>query len=208
MIGALDPQTWWWLSRASGMVAGILLVLSVIWGVLLATRALRAIDRPAWLLAIHRWFSALTCVGVAVHVAALVADNYVHFGWSEVLVPWGSPHWKNTPVALGVIAMYLLIAVEASSLAMHRIPKRWWRMIHLTSYAAVWLGLIHGALAGTDASSRPYVLVALALVIAVVSATLVRVSIGTARQQRAAAPPTGARTTAPRPVESRSSSAG
>ena len=186
MTAALNPQTWWWLTRATGIVGAALLVLSMVWGVLLATRALRAIDRPAWLLAMHRWFSAMACIAVAVHVGALVADNYVHFGWVEVLVPWGSPAWNNSAVALGVVAMYLLIAVQVSSMMMRRIPRRWWRMIHLTSYGAVWLGVVHGAWAGTDASTRPYVIGALGLISAAIAAVIVRIVVGTTRSQRAA----------------------
>ncbi|NBO68212.1 MAG: hypothetical protein EBV40_05220 [Actinobacteria bacterium] len=39
------PQFWWFLSRASGIVAWALLTGSVLWGILLATRVLKAIDR-------------------------------------------------------------------------------------------------------------------------------------------------------------------
>lgn len=181
---AVHPQFWWWVSRATGMVATILLVVSLVWGVLLATRALRQIDRPAWLLATHRWFSALACIGIALHVAGLVADNYVHFGWREILVPWGSS-WKNTPVALGVIAFYLIAAVQVTSLLMKRLPKRFWRLVHMTSYVAVWLGVVHGALAGTDATNRIYQLVALLLSVAAAVAAGARVIVGSTRAQRA-----------------------
>lgn len=186
MIAALHPQLWWWVSRATGMVATVLLVLSLVWGVLLATRALRQIDRPAWLLAMHRWFSALACIGIAIHLAALVADNYVHFSWRELFVPGGSS-WKRTPVTLGVIALYIVAAVQVTSLFMRRLPKRFWRLVHLTSYVAVWLSVVHGAMAGTDASNRVYQIVALALTVAAVVAAGTRAMIGTSRGQRARA---------------------
>ena len=44
----MNPQLWWYFARASGMVAAILLVASLVWGVLMATRALRPVDKPAW----------------------------------------------------------------------------------------------------------------------------------------------------------------
>ncbi len=109
----------------------------MIWGVLLATRALKPMDRPAWLLAMHRWFSALACIGVVVHVLALVADNYVYFGWREVFIPQASG-WKRGAVTLGVIAMYLLIAVQGTSLIMKQLPRRLWKFVHYFSYVAVW----------------------------------------------------------------------
>lgn len=175
----------WWISRASGMVASMLLIASVVWGVLLATRALKPIDRPAWLLAMHRWFSALACIGILIHVLALVADNYVYFGWKEIFLPQTSG-WKRTPVTLGVIAMYLLIAVQGTSLFMKKLPRPLWKFVHYFSYAAVWLGVVHAALAGTDVSNRVYQAVALLLTITAVTAAVIRVVIGTQRSQVAA----------------------
>ncbi|MEQ1874372.1 MAG: ferric reductase-like transmembrane domain-containing protein [Ilumatobacteraceae bacterium] len=180
----MHPQLMWWLSRAAGMVASILLIASVVWGVLLATRALKPVDRPAWLLAMHRWLSALACIAVAIHVLGLVADNYVYFGWKEVFVPQASG-WKRTPVTLGVISMYLLIAVQGTSLIMKKLPRPLWKFVHYFSYAAVWLGVVHGALAGTDVSNRVYQGVALVLTIAAVTAAIVRIVVGTQRAQLA-----------------------
>jgi DMSO/TMAO reductase YedYZ heme-binding membrane subunit len=180
----MPSQLMWWMSRATGMVAGLLLVASVVWGVLLATRVLRPIDRPAWLLAMHKWFSLLACIGIALHITGLVADNYVHFGWKEVLVPFGSP-WKRVPVALGVVATYMLVIVQVSSVAMRRLPRHVWKAMHYLSYAAVWLGSLHGALAGTDAGNRVYQVVALLLSVLTVTAAILRVVMGTTRHQRA-----------------------
>lgn len=108
----MNEQTWWYLSRASGMVAWVLLAASCLWGVLLVTRMMKPADRPAWLLDLHRWLGALAVVTTAMHLGALVADNYVHFGWREILVPQASA-WKRGPVTVGVVTMYLLAAVRS-----------------------------------------------------------------------------------------------
>jgi hypothetical protein len=50
----MNPQLMWWFARATGMVAGIALVASLVFGVLITTRWLKPIDRPVWLLAMHR----------------------------------------------------------------------------------------------------------------------------------------------------------
>jgi methionine sulfoxide reductase heme-binding subunit len=173
----MNPQTWWFLSRASGMMAGILLICSLIWGVLLSTRALKPADRPAWLLAMHRWLAALAVIATIVHLWALVADNYLQFGAKELLVPMASP-WKSGAVTLGVIALYLMVLVQVTSLLMKRLPKRLWRAVHYTSYAMVWFALMHGALAGTDASNRLYQAVALLLTILAVTGATLRISMG------------------------------
>ena len=171
----MSEQTWWYLSRATGIVAWVLLVASVLWGVLLATRVLKPVDRPAWLLAMHRWISALAVTFTGLHLAALVADSYVTFGWAELFVPGASP-WKTGAVAVGVVSFWLLVAVQASSLLMRRLPRRAWKLIHLSSYAAVWLVSIHAGLAGTDVTNRAYQAVALLLSIVAVTAGIVRVT--------------------------------
>ncbi|MET0879967.1 MAG: hypothetical protein ABWZ14_00350, partial [Acidimicrobiales bacterium] len=40
-----------------------------------------------------------------------------------------------------------------SSLLMKQIPKRWWRRIHLTSYAVAVMTTVHLFTAGTDATT-------------------------------------------------------
>jgi predicted ferric reductase len=178
----VNPQLWWYFARASGMVAAVLLVASLVWGVLMATRALKPVDRPAWMLAMHRWFSGLAVTGVAIHIAALVADSYVHFGAKEILVPMASS-WKPGAVTLGVVAMYLLVLVQATSLAMKRLPKRVWRGIHMSSYVLTWLVFVHAGLAGTDVSNRVYQVVALLLTIVAVTAAVLRVTMGRASRR-------------------------
>lgn len=171
----MNPQVWWYLARSSGIVAWAMLTASVIWGIVLSTKAFPAHRRPAWLLAMHRWLAGLTVAFVAIHVAALVADSYVSFGLADVTVPFASD-WQPGAVALGVLAMWLLVAVELTSLAMQRLTRKVWRGVHLTSYVTFWLTSFHAALAGTDASSRIYQVGAAASIIAVVWALAYRIA--------------------------------
>lgn len=173
----MSAQAWWYVARASGIVAWALLVASVVWGVLLATRVLRPHDRPAWLLDLHRWLGGLAVAATGLHVAALVADTYVHFGAADVLVPFASS-WRPLAVALGILAGWGLAAVQATSLAMRHLPRRAWYAVHLTSYVTVWLASIHAGLAGTDTTNLLYRAVAVALTVAAAVATLTRVRAG------------------------------
>jgi predicted ferric reductase len=156
------------------MVAWVALVASLVLGVLLATRVLKPADRPAWLLAMHRWLAGIAVVTTALHLLTLVADSYVHFSWAEILVP-GASRWKPLAVAVGVVSLYLLVAVQVTSMMMRRLPRRTWKAVHLSSYALVWAVSVHAGLAGTDVTNRVYQGVAVALLIAAVSATIVRV---------------------------------
>lgn len=179
----MSEQLWWYLSRSTGMVAALLLLASLVLGMLMATRLLRSVDRPAWLLAMHRWTSGLAVLATAGHIAALIADSYVEFGAADVLVPFAS-EWKSTAVALGVLSMYALVAVQATSLLMKRLPKRFWRAVHMTSYASAWLAVIHAGMAGTDTSNRIYRVVSLVVILAATSVAVVRVSGSGKRQPR------------------------
>ena len=173
----MNEHVWWYLSRASGMVAALLLVGSLVLGVLLSTRALKPVDSPAWLREMHRWISLLAVVATGTHLAGLVADSYVHFGWREILVP-GASSWQPAAVTVGVIALYLLALVWVSSVFMKRLPRRLWRGIHLLSYALVWTAIVHAGMAGTDVSNRVYQVVALLLTIMATTAAIVRVVLG------------------------------
>jgi DMSO/TMAO reductase YedYZ heme-binding membrane subunit len=148
----MNPQVWWYAARATGLVAWGLATATVLWGLFLHTRALGKHPPRPWLLDLHRYLGGLTVLFVLGHLAALVADSFVHFSLSDLLLPMAAS-WKPGPVAWGIVAFYGLLAVELSSLAMRRIPKRIWRGIHLTSYITFVLATIHGITAGTDMSN-------------------------------------------------------
>jgi sulfoxide reductase heme-binding subunit YedZ len=171
----VSPQFWWYVTRGSGIVAWLMLTASVIWGVILSTKAFPEQRRPAWLLDLHQWLGGLTVSFVAVHLIALIADSYVHFTLADVTVPFAS-NWKPGAVAFGVIAAWLLVAVELTSLAMRRLPRRVWRTIHFTSYLVFWLTSIHAALAGTDRTERLYQVTAAASIAAVAWALMYRLA--------------------------------
>ncbi len=169
----MSPRLWWYIARSSGLVAWVLVTASVLWGLALSTRLTRR-PKPAWVLDLHRFLGGLSVVFVGVHVAGLVADSYTHFGPSDVLVPFASA-WHPTAVAGGVVALYLLAAVELTSLAMRYLPRRFWHAVHLTSFGIFGLTTVHALTAGTDTSSPAARWFALGSTAMVVFLTMVRV---------------------------------
>ncbi|MCC6225003.1 MAG: ferric reductase-like transmembrane domain-containing protein [Microthrixaceae bacterium] len=159
----MNERLWWQVARASGIVGWALLSATVIWGLLLSTKVLEGRPTPRWLLDLHRFLGGLATWFVLVHMVALVADSHTDFGPTDLLVPkvTGGEQW---PITAGVVAFHLLVAVELSSLTMRRIPRRWWRWIHLGSFASFWLATLHGIAAGSSTSNVPlrigYVVVA------------------------------------------------
>jgi DMSO/TMAO reductase YedYZ heme-binding membrane subunit len=182
-MGALDPKTWWYLARAGGLVGWALLTASVVWGLLLSTRTFGKAVVPAWLLDLHRFLGGLAVTFLAVHLVGLVADDYVEFGWREVLVPMASS-WHPGAVAWGVVAMYLLVAIEVTSLLQRRMPRRWWRRVHLLSFPLFVLATVHALTAGTDARNQLVELTTIAAVTVVAFLTLVRTLARRTRRER------------------------
>ncbi len=170
----MNPQIWWYLARASGIVAWLFLTTAVLWGIVLSTDLFAKRRRPAWLLDLHRALGALSLVMVAIHLAALVADSFVHFSVVDLLVPFAS-EWKPWQVALGVFAMWGLVVVEATSLAMKHLPRKLWRTVHFTSYLTFVLASFHGTFAGTDATNLMYVATSVVATVALVAALVYRI---------------------------------
>ena len=166
----------WYTARAAGIVAWLLLTASVLWGLVLSTRLTR---RPPakWVLDLHRFLGGLAVTFVVVHVLGLVADNFVPFGLADVLVPFAS-QWKPAAVALGVVSLWVLLAVELTSLLMRHLPRRTWRKVHMTSFGLFGLATLHALLAGTDTGNPAFLLAVEIGVGMTVFLTLVRVLSG------------------------------
>lgn len=181
----MSEKTWWYLSRSSGIVALVLLVLSVVWGVLLSTRALRHVDRPAWLLDLHKWLGGTALVMTGLHLLGLYLDGYIDYGFTEILVP-GASDYKPVGVAIGVLSFYVLVAVQATSYMRRWLSKRVWHGIHVLSYGLVWGAAVHAGMSGTDTVNRAYQALALLLTMVAFAATVLRiVTPGRVRHARA-----------------------
>jgi DMSO/TMAO reductase YedYZ heme-binding membrane subunit len=145
-------KVWWYVARSAGIVAWGLSALAVLWGLALSTRALGRKPPAPWLLDVHRFLGALTVTFVVVHLVGLAFDPWAAFGIDELLIPMASS-WKPAAVAWGIVAFYLLLAIEGTSLIKSRLPVRLWRGVHLTSYAMYAMATVHLLLSGTDRHS-------------------------------------------------------
>lgn len=191
----MSTHIWWYLSRSTGIVASVLVAASVIWGLLLSTRLLQGGPKPAWHLDLHRMLGGLAVLFTGLHVGVLFLDGNSDYGPADVLVPFASA-WRPAAVALGVVALYLLVAVQGTSLVMRRLPRRFWHGVHIGSYGLFWLVALHGALAGSDATNPLFRLGSIAAIVAVLVLTAYRVLVGR-RARRATTPPAAPRHAAP-----------
>ncbi len=142
----MSVHPWWYVARATGITAWVLLAATVLGGFVVSNRKARSAAR---VLEYHRFLGGLSACFVAAHVAALLGDRFVGYGPKDVLLPLASV-WRPGPVAWGVVAMYLLAIVEASSLLYRRLSRQRWRRLHLLSYPLFLVATLHFLTAGTD----------------------------------------------------------
>jgi DMSO/TMAO reductase YedYZ heme-binding membrane subunit len=166
----------WDVARAGGLVAWGLATASVMWGLVLSTRLMRKRPWPAWFHDLHRLLGGLAVIFAAIHVVAIYLDTYTHFGLTGVFIPFATT-WHPVAVAWGIVAFYLLLAVEVTSLVRNKIGRKWWRRIHFGSFALFAFATIHAISAGTDMAST---LILGAIVLATLPvAALTAVRLGT-----------------------------
>ena len=107
---ATTSTAFWYSTRATGIVALILLTATMVLGILTAGRV-KSRSWPAFAQAeLHKRISVMAMVFVAIHVLTSVLDTYVHLGWLSIVVPFSSsyePFWTG----LGTVAVDLMIAV-------------------------------------------------------------------------------------------------
>lgn len=169
----MRSQAWWYAARAGGIISWALLTLAVVGGLQLSTRLVRR-PAPAWVLDLHRFLGALAVAFLGVHLLGLFVDTYIGFGVADVLVPFATSY-HTMQVALGVVAMYLLLAIEITSLLMKRMSRRLWHSIHLTSYVLFPVATIHGILVGTDRHNALLIAAYLVAATVILFMTLVRI---------------------------------
>jgi sulfoxide reductase heme-binding subunit YedZ len=139
----------WYLVRASGIVAFVLLTIAVLIGLTLSGRA----RLPSWprfaVEDVHRFAGLLTGTFVSLHVLTLFADSYLPFSLSQLAVP-GTSSYRPLSTALGVVSAELLLALAITNRYRKRLPHGFWRRAHYLNFAVWTLALLHGIFAGTD----------------------------------------------------------
>ena len=148
----LQTHGWWLASRASGLVALVLVTISVGLGLAMAGKVMRRPGLSRKLLAIHEHTALAGIVAIAVHGITLLGDPWLHPGISGVTVPFTlgfRPLWTG----LGVVGGYLAALLGLSFYARRRIGARLWRKAHRATVLVYLLGLVHAFGSGSDASA-------------------------------------------------------
>ena len=143
-------QTWWFLSRSTGIVATLLAVASLAWGFLFSARETGSRRSPAWWLDLHNWLGGLALAFTLAHVVLALAGD-LGLRIVDALVPGTA----GSGMAWGVIALWIFAVTVATSWSpvRRRMPRRWWHGLHLVSVPGVVLAVVHGYAVGSDATT-------------------------------------------------------
>lgn len=170
---SIGPSTYWYLTRATGTVAMLLLTASVVLGVLDVSR----FSSPNWprfvLDALHRNVSLLCLVFLLLHVVTTLLDGFAPISVVAALIPFTSsyrPFW----LGLGAVSFDLVLALVITSAMRRRFGFSAWRATHWLAYACWPIALIHGLGTGSDVKSGWMLLVTIGCVLAVLTAVLTR----------------------------------
>lgn len=153
-MSSTDPLNygWWLVSRASGVVALLLVTASVAIGLTMAAKIVRRRGAGPALVRVHEQTALAGLIAICVHGVTLLGDKWLNPGVGGVVVPFAMSY-RPAFTGLGIVAGYLAALLGLSFYARRRIGARLWRKLHRATVLVWLLGMIHALGAGTDAGS-------------------------------------------------------
>ena len=150
----LDPSNyvWWLASRASGIVALVLITASVLIGLTMAGKVVTTRGVRPVLARVHEHTALAGLIAIAVHGITLIGDAWLNPGVDGVLIPF-TMAYQPLFTGLGTVAGYLAVALGLSFYARRRIGAKLWRKAHRATVVVYVLAIVHTLGAGTDAGS-------------------------------------------------------
>jgi methionine sulfoxide reductase heme-binding subunit len=141
---------WWLVSRASGIVALVLISLSVIMGLTMATKALGRPGARRTLAKLHEHVALTALLAIGAHGLSLLGDHWLRPGLGGIALPFAMAY-RPQFTGVGIIAGYLALLLGPSFYLRRRIGARRWRRLHRLIAIAWLLSAVHALGAGSDA---------------------------------------------------------
>jgi methionine sulfoxide reductase heme-binding subunit len=172
----VDPthQIFWFASRAFGIVAVVMLGVSVTIGLAMSGRLMRRPGLPAKLRRFHEASTLVTLGLIVAHGGLLLFDSYLRPGITGVTLPFAMSYRPGF-TGLGIIAGWLAAILGLSFYARRWIGARTWRKLHRLTIVVYVLALVHVVGAGTSAHNPWMVAMLTALTTPIVFAFTYRV---------------------------------
>jgi predicted ferric reductase len=179
-------QTMWYITRAAGIISYLLVWLSTGWGLAVSNKILDPVLHRAFTFDFHEFLSLLAIGFIGLHIAVLLADQYLPFSVAQILVPFSAPY-RPVWVGVGQIGLYLTLLVSLTFYTRKQIGQKTFRVIHLLSYLAFIGAALHGLFAGTDSPLPTVQAMYIVTTLSVVFLTAYRIVMSAqAKRQRAA----------------------
>src|SRR5260370_10105761 len=157
----------WYASRATGIVALLLLTAVLVLGILV-NRQGRLPGLPGFAVtSLHRNLSLLSVAFIALHVITAVLDTFVSIPLAAGVIPFASGY-ERLWLSLGAISLDLMIAMIVTSLLRGHLHRILWRAIHLLAYLSSPVAFAHsiGSCKDLQQGSLLYLAVRCALIVA------------------------------------------
>jgi methionine sulfoxide reductase heme-binding subunit len=165
----------WYASRATGVVALLLMTAVVLLG-LMVTRQRRLPGLPGFAVTgLHRNLSLLAVVFVGLHVLTAVADSYVDIPLTAAVVPLASPY-ERLWIGLGAVSLDITIAVIVTSLLRRHLSRGLWRAVHLLAYLSWPVAWLHSIASSRDMLHSWLFVISLGCLLAVVAGVIWRLA--------------------------------
>ena len=149
LFAADSVQIWWYVTRASGIIAYLLMWFSTVLGLAVTSKYLDGMLDRLFTYDFHEFISLLSVAFTLVHVLVLMLDRYLPYSLAQILVPFISPY-RPFWVGVGVIAFYIILLVTVTFYLRNRIGTRTFRVIHYLSLLGYIGVTLHGYYSGTD----------------------------------------------------------
>jgi predicted ferric reductase len=152
LLGA-EPKAYWYLSRTSGVIAYLLVWVSVALGVAIKNRMAQAWPGGPTAVDLHQFASLFALALSVFHALILLGDRYANYSPSQIVTPFAITNPPALWSGLGQLGFYLMLPVAFSFYARQFIGFKLWRLIHYASFIIYILVTAHGIFAGTDTST-------------------------------------------------------
>jgi predicted ferric reductase len=149
-----SQQMTWYVTRAAGLIAYLLLWLSTAWGLAVSSKILDRVLHRSFTYDFHQFISLLALGFLGLHLVVLLGDKYLPFNVFQILLPVFSPY-RPVWVAIGGLSMYLSILVTVTYYLRGRIGMKAFRSIHLLSLVGYLGATVHSLFSGTDTALLP-----------------------------------------------------
>ncbi len=170
----------WYASRATGVVALLLLTAVFVLGVTVSRQG-RLPGLPRFAVTdLHRNLSLLAVAFLALHIVTAVLDTYVSIPILSSVIPFASGY-ERFWLGLGAISLDLMVAAIITSLVRGRLNRLAWRVIHLTAYLSWPIAFVHSLYSSKDLQHGPLLYIAV-LCAAVLAAAVVWRLVSNMRQ--------------------------